>query len=148
MQKNLGTIRSSGTEVDIIHLPIHNLWLVTHANSNLCIFSSPKANTIPTQTIFKPHQQPLTTVCEISTPLAVCTASLDGNIRLWNAVGSRLIIQLSVGRELGLSFQEKKGVKGIVSYSKGITSYICSWMFTSSLFLWLPSLSLSKPFAG
>ena len=39
-------------------------------------------------------------------------------------------------------------MKGLATYSKGNISYICSWMFTTELFLWLPSLSLSKPFAG
>lgn len=36
----------------------------------------------------------------------------------------------------------------MATYSNGSVSYICSWMFTSSIYLWLPSLSLSKPFSG
>ena len=33
-------------------------------------------------------------------------------------------------------------------HSEGNISFICAWMFTSELYLWLPSLSLSKPYAG
>jgi hypothetical protein len=43
---------------------------------------------------------------------------------------------------------DHKGVKGIATHNRGIISCIACWMFTSEIYLWLPSLSLSKPFAG
>jgi len=111
------------------------------------MFPSPKNSTIKTKLLFKPHEQPLTGIKEISSPLTICTSSLDGTIKLWQANG-RLLIELEAKREISSEVDGKKGVKGLDTYSKGNLSYICSWMFTTELFLWLPSLSLSKPFAG
>ena len=36
----------------------------------------------------------------------------------------------------------------MATYNRGVMTFICTWMFTTEIFLWLPSLSLSKPFAG
>ena len=32
--------------------------------------------------------------------------------------------------------------------NRGSFNYICTWMFTTQIFVWLPSLSLSKPYVG
>lgn len=39
-------------------------------------------------------------------------------------------------------------MKGVATYNRAGVAFLCTWMFTSEIFLWLPSLSLSKPFAG
>jgi WD40 repeat protein len=148
LQKNLGVLRPTGNEMDIKYLSMHKLWAVTCHNAILQLFSSPKATSIPNKIIFQPHAEPLTGVEEIGCPQSVVTASLDGTIKLWHPTAGKLIIELSAEHELSLPPEEQKGVKGIAVFSQGITSYICSWMFTTQLFLWLPSLSLSKPFAG
>ena len=127
---------------------MHQLWALTSHNSTLQLFPSPKTAAIPHKIIFKPHDQPLTAIAEIASPKAVVTASLDGCLKLWQPQAGRLIIELSAWKELGVESEEHKGVKGMAVYSKNSVSFICAWMFTSEVYLWLPSLSLSKPFAG
>lgn len=94
--------------------------------------------------IFKPHVEPITELAEIKNPLAVCSSSLDGIIKLWHINIGKLIIELDIKKEMGC--EDHKGIKGIATYNNSTLSYICSWMFTSEIFIWLPSISLSKPF--
>lgn len=93
IHKTLGVIRSTGSEVEIYYLPVHKLWALESVNSTLHIFPSPKNGSVKTKLLFKPHQQPLTSIKEISSPLTICTASLDGTIKLWQTNG-RLLIEL------------------------------------------------------
>lgn len=113
----------------------------------LQVFPSPKGGVLPSRMAFRPHEEPLTAIREVGWPLTLCTASLDGLLKLWQIGSGRLVIELDVGKERGCE-AERKGIKGLATYNRAGVAYICTWMFTSDIFLWLPSLSLSKPFAG
>lgn len=95
MQKNYGVVRSSGTEVEIRYLPLHKLWILESVNSTIQIFTSPKAPTA-SKIVFRPHDQPITAIREVGSPLTLCTASLDGMLKLWQVASGRLIIELDV----------------------------------------------------
>ena len=101
MQKVLGVVRSSGNEVDIRYLPLHRLWVVETVSSGLQVFASPKGGQLQNRVVFKPHEQPLTAVREVGWPLTLCTASLDGLLKLWQVGSGRLVIELDVGKERG-----------------------------------------------
>lgn len=64
-------------------------------------------------------------------PKAIATAALDGCIKLWHPKARRLIIELSVWKELGIEDEEQKGIKGMTVYNDGNMSWLCAWMFTS-----------------
>ncbi len=60
MQKNLGVMRSSGSEIEIKYLSTHRLWVLENAPSTIQIFPSPKGPTISNQLVFQPHKHPIT----------------------------------------------------------------------------------------
>ena len=98
MQKSMGVVRSSGSEVDIRYLPLHGLWVLESVNAALQVFPSPKGRALAGRTVFRPHEQPLTAVREVGWPLTLCTGALDGVVRLWQVGSGRLVIELDVGR--------------------------------------------------
>jgi WD40 repeat protein len=99
MQKNHGVIRSSGNEVEIRYLPLHRLWVLESVNSTLQVFSSPKSALLASRIVFRPHEEPITGIREVGSPLTLCTASLDGILKLWQISSGRLIIELDVRKE-------------------------------------------------
>ena len=78
--------------------------------------------------IFKPHTEPITSIKEITNPLALCTSSLDGKIKLWSIQNKQLIIQISAGLEEEV--YRNKGLRGLDCYNYKITSYMVCWTFT------------------
>ena len=145
IQKLAGVVRSTGSEVSVRYLPIHAMWCLESSNFQLQLFKSPKYSNIEEKIVFKPHEHPLTAIEEISNPSALATGSLDGSVRLWNIHNRRLVSELRADRECP---SEHKGVRGIASFNRGKVSIICSWTFSTNIYVWLPSLSLSKPFLG
>jgi WD40 repeat protein len=99
--------------------------------------------------VLKQHEALITDIVELEEPLYLATASMDGNVKFYSVYLKKNVV-LDTGCEKTISAvngKYKKGVLGI-DYTREFGSYLLSWGFSSSIFIYALEVSLAKGFSG
>ena len=99
--------------------------------------------------VLRQHEALITEIVEIEEPSYLATASMDGNVKFYSVYLKKSVV-LEQGGEHTISAingRQKKGVLG-VDYTREFGSYMLTWGFSSSIFVYALEVSLVKGFTG